>query len=290
MSTLQFLPVVVVVLFFSSCAQNTSPVPPPGMVYIPGGKTQIGSEEGLLHERSVFRTQVNPFFMEVSPVTVRAFRKFIQVTGYVTQAEAFGDAGVFNDSTHQWELISGAYWGKPSGPDGLSALDDHPVTQVSWNDAIAYATWKGGRLPTEIEWEHAARQGNRGQYAWGDSLVENGKYKANVWNGQFPRVNTYADGYSTTSPVGVFGPTAAGLVDMGGNVWEWTADWYRSYKDRKKAYEPIPSSEKVQRGGSFLCEPGWCHGYRVSARSHSTPETALYHVGFRVVKDIPSER
>ena len=278
-----------VLLFFgiAACSRGPLPTPPPGMVYIPGGRTQIGSEDGVPHERPVFRARVKSFFMDVSPVTVGEFREFIQATGYVTQAESFGDAAIFNVRTRQWELRSGAYWEWPLGPDGLLAPEDHPVTQVSWNDAVAYAAWANKRLPTEVEWEHAARQGSDGQYAWGDSLVKDGQYKANVWNGRFPGFNTNADGYATTSPVGAFGATSTGLVDMGGNVWEWTADWYRSYADRNIEFQPNSGSEKAQRGGSFLCEPGWCHGYRVSGRSHSTPETALYHVGFRLVKDEP---
>ena len=280
---------LLVLLFFgiAACSQGPPPTSPPGMVYIPGGRTQIGSEDGIPHERPVFKARVKPFFMDASPVTVGEFREFIQATGYVTEAESFGNAGVFNVGIRQWELREGAYWEWPMGPDGPPAPENHPVTQVSWNDAVEYAAWAGKRLPTEIEWEHAARQGSDGQYAWGDSLVKDGQYKANVWNGRFPAFNTNVDGYATTSPVGVFGTTSTGLVDMGGNVWEWTADWYRSYADRNKAFQPNPSSEKAQRGGSFLCEPGWCHGYRVSGRSHSTPETALYHVGFRLVKDLP---
>ncbi len=271
----------------AACGQGPSPTPPPGMVYIPGGRTQIGSEDGVPHERPVFKARVKSFFMDTSPVIVGDFREFIQATGYVTEAESFGNAAVFNVGTRQWELRDGAYWEWPMGPDGPPASENHPVTQVSWNDAVAYAAWADKRLPTEIEWEHAARLGSDGQYAWGDSLVKDGQHKANVWNGRFPAFNTNTDGYATTSPVGVFGATSTGLVDMGGNVWEWTADWYRSYADRNKEFRPNPNSEKAQRGGSFLCEPGWCHGYRVSGRSHSTPETALYHVGFRLVKDVP---
>ena len=166
---------------------------------------------------------------------------------------------------------------------------DHPVVHVSWNDAVAYATWADKRLPTEVEWEHAARgaRDNRRPYAWGDSLAEDGAYKANTWQGIFPVRNTVEDGYLYTSPVGAFGETPLGLTDMGGNVWEWTQNWFRPYADRNEPFSPTVQSEKAQRGGSFLCEPGWCHGYRVSARSHSTPETSLFHVGFRCVMDIP---
>jgi len=279
--------ILMVVLFLGSCSQTPSPVAPDGMVYIPSGRTEIGSNSGMPHEQPVFRTSVHAFFIDSSPVTVGAYREFINATGYITQAEKFGDAGVFNHSTRQWELRAGANWVFPLGADHLPAPDDHPVTQVSWHDAVAYADWAGKRLPTEIEWEYVARLGSDGQYPWGDDLIQDGQYMANVWNGQFPRFNTNADGYETTSPVGRYGENPIGLSDMGGNVWEWTQDWYRSYADRDKEFHSDSSSEKTQRGGSFLCEPGWCHGYRVSARSHSTPETALYHVGFRLVKDLP---
>lgn len=262
--------------------------PPEGMVYVPGGETQIGSEKGLPMERPVFETRVRPFFMDTHPVTVAQFRAFVEETGYTTQAEEFGDAGLLNLNTYQWMLIPGATWAYPMGPDGPPAQDDHPVTQVSWNDAVAYANWKGHRLPTEIEWEHAARGAESAseKYAWGDVLYVAGEAMANTWDGTFPVSNTEEDGFVFTSPVGQFGKTPLGLTDMGGNVWEWTDSWYRSYQERKKAFAPNAQSERVQRGGSFLCHADYCHGYRVSARSHSTPETSLFHVGFRTVKDI----
>lgn len=241
------------------------------------------------HERPVFKARVAPFFMDTHPVTVAQFRTFVEETEYVTQAEDFGDAAVYSLSQRAWELLPGANWRYPLGPDSPGAEDNHPVTQVSWNDAVAYARWAGKRLPTEVEWEHAARGGanRRSIYPWGDSIVAEDRYQANVWNGQFPRFNTNADGYMLTSPVGTFGATSLGLTDMAGNVWEWMDDWFRSYADRDKEFAPDEQSEKAQRGGSFLCEPGWCHGYRVSGRSHSTPESSLFHVGFRCVMDLP---
>ncbi len=262
---------------------------PPGMVLIPGGKTDIGSERGMPMERPVFRVKVASFLMDVHPVTVAQFRAFADATGYETQAETFGNAGVLNPASGRWEMTADATWEYPMGPALPPAGDDHPVTQVSWHDAVAYAAWAGKRLPTEVEWEHAARGAvnDPRPYAWGESLVTEDVFKANTWNGRFPVHNSGADGYLLTSPVGAFGVTALGLSDMGGNVWEWTADWYRPYAERGQPFEPDTLSEKVQRGGSFLCEPGWCHGYRVSARSHSTPETSLYHVGFRCVMDLP---
>ena len=261
---------------------------PAGMVYVPGGDALIGSEKGLPMERPVFKTKVAPFFMDIHPVTVSAFREFIEATGYETEAERFGDAGILNLETYQWMLLPGATWEYPMGPEGQKAHDSHPVTQVSWNDAVAYADWRGHRLPTEIEWEHAARGAEKApdNYAWGNALYIEGKAKANTWDGTFPVRNTEEDGYLLTSPVGEFGKTPLGLTDMGGNVWEWTDSWYRSYQERRKPFDPNEQSERVQRGGSFLCHADYCHGYRVSARSHSTPETSLFHVGFRTVKDI----
>ena len=261
---------------------------PAGMIYIPGGTTQIGSEKGLPMEKPIFETDVDPFLMDTHPVTVAQFRDFVEATGYVTQAESFGDAAILNMETYAWILLPGATWQHPLGPGQPAAEDDHPVTQVSWNDATAYAAWAGKRLPTEIEWEHAARGAESApyQYAWGNVLYAEGTAKANTWEGTFPVHNSGDDGYLYTSPVGVFGKTPLGLTDMGGNVWEWTDSWYVSYEDRNSMYVPNEQSERVQRGGSFLCNPGYCHGYRVSARSHSTPESSLFHVGFRTVKDI----
>ena len=262
---------------------------PDGMVLVPGGRTDIGSTAGLPMERPVFRARVKPFFMDIHPVTVGQFRAFVEATGYRTQAEEFGNAAVLIAATGRWELLAGATWHHPLGPDSAAAPEDHPVTQISWNDAAEYAVWAGKRLPTEVEWEHAARGAinDPRSYAWGDSLVERGEFQANVWNGRFPMHNSGEDGYLLTSPVGLYGKTALGLTDMGGNVWEWTSDWYRPYSERDEPFEPDQYSERVQRGGSFLCEPGWCHGYRVSARSHSTPESSLFHVGFRCVMDLP---
>ncbi|MGH7505513.1 MAG: formylglycine-generating enzyme family protein [Longimicrobiales bacterium] len=261
---------------------------PPGMVYVPGGTTRIGSDEGLPDEMPSFEADVDPFFLDAHPVTVAQFRVFVDATSYVTEAERFGDAGVYDPASGGWRMVGGANWRRPLGPDGPEAPPDHPVTQVSWNDAVAYAAWAGKRLPTEVEWEHAARGGrdDRSLYAWGDRLVEGGEYRANTWQGSFPGNNAREDGYFLTSPVGAFGTTPLGLADMGGNVWEWTNDWFRPYADRGRSYRPHQASEKVQRGGSFLCHPSYCHGYRVSARSHSTPETALFHVGFRLAKDV----
>lgn len=267
---------------------STPRMVPEGMVYVSGGTVHVGSNDGSADEQPIFRTRVKPFFLDRWPVTVGQFRRFIQATRHVTDAEKFGDAGVLDPETGVWRLVAGANWRRPLGPEGPAAPDDHPVTQVSWNDATAYARWAGKRLPNEVEWEHAARNArdDRTRYSWGSELREGGIDHANTWQGDFPIHNTGADGYLLTSPVGAYGETTLGLTDMGGNVWEWTADWYRSYAERNRPFTASASSEKVQRGGSFLCHAKYCHGYRVSARSHSTPETALFHTGFRTARDV----
>ena len=259
-----------------------------GMVYVPGGETKIGSEDGTLQENPTFWVRVSPFLMDEHLVTVGDFRKFIQATYYITEADKFGDAGVFDENTKAWTLVKGANWEFPQGKNKPAAPENHPVTQVSWNDAMAYSKWAGKRLPTEIEWEHAARnaKNDRNIYPFGNEIIKDGKYKANVWQGTFPEKNKVLDGFATTSPVGYFGKTPLGLSDMTGNVWEWCADWKMSYEEMAAGKSPAETQEKAQRGGSFLCEPSWCHGYRVSGRSFSTPETALMHVGFRCVKDL----
>ena len=289
----------------SALATTSSTRSTADMVRIPGGKVHIGSEEGSDDERPVFVATVRPFLLDRHPVTVAQFRRFVETTGYVTEAERFGDAGVMDPQSGAWTLVPGAAWHHPLGSSGPAAPDDHPVTQVSWNDADAYARWLERRLPTEIEWEHAARGAtdSRARYAWGDRLVEGRHHRANTGevagttdtslmdeSGARPLAYQHPsdeDGYLLTSPVGAFGETPLGLTDMGGNVWEWTSSWYRPYAERDHPYVPSPASERVQRGGSFLCSTDYCHGFRVSARSHSTPQTALFHIGFRTAADLP---
>jgi len=259
----------------------------PGMVYFAGGRTRIGSDDGEPVERPVFSADVAPFLLDVHPVTVAEFGRFVETTGYVTQSERFGSSAVFDVKTGTWGLVDGANWRQPLGPAAPSPPGDHPVTQVSWNDAVAYCRWAGKRLPSEVEWEHAARNGrNDGpRYAWGNALVVDGRYMANTWQGEFPHRNTVADGWVHTSPVGTFGRTPSGLTDRGGNVWQWCEDWFRPYAERDRPFTRDAESAKVIRGGSFLCDPKVCHGFRVSARGHSTPETGLVHVGFRCARD-----
>jgi formylglycine-generating enzyme len=261
---------------------------PDGMVYIPGGEARIGSESGLPAERPVFTTVVAPFYMDKHLVTVGQFRTFLEATGHVTFSDEVGDGIVFDHDQARWIIQPGVNWEYPLGKSKSRAPDDHPVTLVTYYDAQAYLAWVGKRLPTEVEWEHAARGvTNRDHpYAWGEHLIENGIYKANTWTGKFPEINRKEDGYLLTSPVGIFGETELGLTDMGGNVWEWTSDWFRSYSDRNKPFTPGPDSEKVLRGGSFMCHVSYCHGYRVSARSHTPPDNNMFHIGFRGVRDI----
>jgi sulfatase modifying factor 1 len=273
---------------------------PAGTVYVPGGTTRIGITEKTWRKvqrmsnpsarrlwgrraRPSFRTEVAPFFLETHPVTVAQFRSFVEATGYETQAESFGNAGVMQHG--RWRLVDGADWQHPRGPSTRKAPDDHPVTQVSWNDAQAYCEWTDRRLPTEVEWEHAARGATNDRALCPDGTCPRpgGEPVANVWQGRFPVENTVADGFRYTAPVETFGETKLGLTGMSGNVWEWTSSWFRPYDQRGTPFRPTKQSEKVQRGGSFQCAE--CGGYRVFSRSHATRETSLFHVGFRCAKD-----
>jgi sulfatase modifying factor 1 len=256
-----------------------------GMIFINGGETYVGSNSFSLDEAPQTLKNVKGFYMDKHPVTVKQFSDFVEATGYITEAENFGNSAVFNFKTGSWSLKDGATWRYPQGRDFPKAIGNHPVTQVSWNDAMAYCNWIGKRLPTEVEWEHAARNAGtirEAIYPWNSNEIKKGEdYLANFWQGPFPLYNAVEDGYEITSPVGAFGETPLGLQDIVGNVWEWCSNWKVSYMDSTKVF-----NEKVQRGGSFLCDPNVCYGYRVSARSSSTPESALMNVGFRCVKDV----
>ena len=271
------IPTPFILLLFISlsfgCQKSQTKEPPvsapEGMVYVPAGTAEEGQE-------------INAFFIDKTPVTVAEFDKFVQETKFVTQAERFGDAGVFDVKTGTWSLVKGANYLHPFGPDGPEAQPDHPVTQVSWNDATAYAKWAGKRIPSPQEWFLAARTGlgEKDIYSWGgENWIQDGEFKANFWQGSFPTYNTVEDGYLYTSPVGKFGVNKLGMADMGGNVWQWTTKW----KDEAVTDE---TGEKIQVGGSYLCDPVVCHGFKIGNTASSTTETSLCHVGFRCVKDI----
>ncbi len=218
-----------------------------------------------------------------SPVTVAAFAAFVEETGYISQAERFGNSGVFDTQAQGWQLVDGAFWRQPFGKTAGDAPADHPVTQVSYYDAEAYCRHYRKRLPTSAEWEAAARTGQPAgttQYPWGDSIkTDAGTYRANVWQGIFPVVQRIEDGYPYTSPVGEYGAHPSGLTDMAGNVWEWVVDTIGGVRVAGD------DTHHLAKGGSFLCEPGWCHGYLITGSTHNSAETGLFHTGFRCVCD-----
>lgn len=261
-------------------SQNTNE-----MVFLEGGTFLMGSETGLPNEKPVHQVKIEPFYMDKTPVTVAQFRAFVEATGFETEAEKFGDSGVFNLEKQTWELLPGANWRKPFGPSGPDAEDNHPVTHVSWNDAVAYAKWAGKRLPTEAEWEYAARSGkNSGKkFSWGNEVSVNGQFFANTWQGEINAPET-KDGYLFTSPVGAFGENEAGLTDMGGNVWQWCADTYKPYPGSNEPYRVDPNV-KVIRGGSFFFDQNGEDSFSVSGRSMNSQETSLFNTGFRCAKD-----
>ena len=254
------------------------------MTRLPVSDVQIGDDAAPSDERPQFRARVRAFWLDRTPVTVAQFAAFVRATGYVTDAERQGGQ-VLDRRDGGWAAVAGADWRRPEGPRAPPAAADHPVVQVSWRDADAFCRAYGARLPTEIEWERAARLGQTPDghvFHAGDPVALDGRWRANVWQGLFPLQDDGADGWKTTSPVGAFGAAPSGLTDMAGNVWEWTASWYVPYGAPPGARG---GGERVQRGGSFLCDPGFCQGFRVTARGHSTPDSALMHVGFRCAAD-----
>jgi len=244
------------------------------------------SDLGVLIEGGKYGDEIiQSFVMDKHLVSVAAFDEFVNATKYITDAEKYGSAGVFDEVSGSYIAVAGANYQFPFGKDMPAASSDHPVTQVSYNDAMAYAKWRGKRLPTKTEWEFAAtnRNATMTQYAWGETLVKEGKFLANTWQGSFPFTNTVEDGYKYTSPVGAFGENEIGLTDMGGNVWQWCSDTVHP-----QGYDRIidPSPRKMLKGGSYLCDPMVCHGFRVAGESSSSPESSMANIGFRCVKDL----
>ncbi|MFI5907861.1 formylglycine-generating enzyme family protein [Dactylosporangium sp. NPDC051541] len=253
-------------------------------------------------EQPVHPVRLEAFSIDATTVTVADFARFVDATGYRTEAETFGYSAVFHlflraapddvlgraPQTPWWLGVRGADWAHPFGP--LSSVDgavDHPVVHVSWNDAQAYCTWAGRRLPTEAEWECAARGGLSGlRYPWGDALPGDA-WACNIWQGKFPATNTAADGFLATAPVRSFQPNAYGLWQPVGNVWEWCADWFdagyygRSAMDNPRG--PSTGNARVLRGGSYLCHDSYCNRYRNAARSSNTPDSSMGNAGFRTV-------
>jgi formylglycine-generating enzyme required for sulfatase activity len=311
------------------------PSDPPGMRWVPPGEFTMGSDAGPMTERPVHRVKVDGFWMDETEVTNAQFRAFVEQTGYVTTAEKTPDweemrkflppgsarppderlvpgSMVFtpppgpvplNDPRAWWRYVPGACWKHPEGPGStIDGKDDHPVVHVSWDDANAYARWAGKRLPTEAEWECAARGGlDRKRFTWGDDPPADDSKLANVWQGDFPYRNTRLDGFERTAPVKSYPPNGYGLFDVAGNVWEWCSDWYRADEYARRvgqgtvdnpagpaeSWDPSepwpPTPKRVTRGGSFLCHVSYCESYRPAARRGTSPDTGMSHLGFRCV-------
>jgi formylglycine-generating enzyme required for sulfatase activity len=273
-------------------------------VVVGGGVFGMGDGTGVGNagdgELPVHEVEVSGFSMDATAVTTADFARFVGDTGYRTEAEIFGYSAVFHlavaaddrdvmgpaAGTPWWRGVRGADWRHPGGRRS-EALEDHPVVHVSWNDAVAYCRWAGRRLPTEAEWEYAARGGREGTtYPWGDQLLD-GDWRCNIWQGEFPRTNTEDDGYLTTAPVRSYQPNDFGLWQMVGNTWEWCADWfgprYYKFSPRQNPQGPSLGAARVIRGGSYLCHDSYCNRYRNSARSSNTPDSSMGNAGFRTV-------
>jgi sulfatase modifying factor 1 len=309
---------------------SVRPKQDPEMVWIPGGTFRMGSDQHYPEEAPVHRVTVDSFFIDRTPVTNAQFKQFVNETRHVTFAEVapdpkdypgslphmiFAGSLVFQVPAHPvdlrnwgewWSLMKGANWRHPYGPkSNIHGFDDHPVVHVAFADALAYAHWAGKELPTEAEWEFAARGGLDGaEYAWGDEFTPGGRHLANTWQGAFPHQNDHEDGFSRTSPVNAFPPNGYGVHDMIGNVWEWTTDFYspKHEADAPKAccipenprggreeasYDPrlpdIKIPRKVIKGGSHLCAPNYCRRYRPAARHAEPIDTSTSHLGFRCI-------
>lgn len=241
-------------------------------------------------EYPAHRVTLKPFYLDATEVTNEEFAQFISVTHYQTDAEKQGSAWVFKQGQKDWEETKGADWRHPLGPDStITNLMNHPVMNVSWQDAAAYAKWAGKRLPTEAEWEYAARGGRAGQfYPWGNQLKPQGKPLANFWQGVWPNENKLEDNFYYTAPVASFAPNDFGLYDLIGNVWEWTADWYGAdyyaHSPTRDPKGPRKGEMRVARGGSWFCSENYCGAYRVGFRGQSPIDSGFNNVGFRCAR------
>ncbi|MFV0374100.1 formylglycine-generating enzyme family protein [Microbacterium sp.] len=276
---------------------------------IPAGRFVMGDAAGDRNpgdgEVPLHEVEVPAFTIDETTVTNEAFAAFVDATDYRTEAEEFGFSAVFHlalaapesdimgqpAATPWWFGVRGAHWRHPGGSrSDLDGLADHPVVHVSWNDARAYCAWAGRRLPTEAEWEYAARGGlDRARFPWGDAAIDEDGWRANIWQGAFPRENTLEDGWLTTAPVRSFAPNGYGLWQPVGNVWEWCADWfdpgYYAVSPPVAPQGPQRGAQRVLRGGSYLCHSSYCNRYRNAARSQNTPDSSMGNAGFRTVAD-----
>lgn len=278
------------------------------MAFVKGGKFMMGTNHPFLPldgEGPAREIKVSSFYMDIYEVSNAEFELFANSTGYVTEAEKFGDSFVLDGKIseeikkdiHQavagapwWLPVKGANWRKPEGPDTL--IRDrmgHPVLHISWNDAVAFCKWAGKRLPTEAEWEYACRAGLKNKkYSWGDKLKKGGHYMANTWQGTFPTRDTGKDGYAGTAPVTAFPANSYGLYNMLGNAWEWTQDWWtirHSTHFQENPKGPPSGRDKVKKGGSYMCHKSYCYRYRCAARSQNSADTTASNLGFRCVSD-----
>jgi sulfatase modifying factor 1 len=309
-------------------AENVDTPPSDGMVRIPGGSFLMGSDRHYPEEAPAHRVTVDGFWMDRCTVTNREFQLFVEATEHVTLAERPAKAADYpgakpellapssvvfkkaprgtglDDHYNWWVYVRGANWRHPRGPaSSIKGLENHPVVHVAFEDAQAYADWARKELPTEAEWEFAARGGlDRAEYAWGDEFTPGGRHMANTWQGEFPWQNLTQDGYAWTAPVGSFPANGYGLHDVAGNVWEWTTDWYQEHgriespcctlhnprgAERDASIDPrepkIRIPRKVMKGGSFLCAPNYCRRYRPAARMSQPLDTSTCHLGFRCI-------
>lgn len=278
-------------------------------VQLPGGGFQMGGQDiganPLDGEGPIRTVTLSPFAIDTEHVTTADFAQFVQQTGYVTEAEEFGWSFVFAgflsadvrkasprvQQTPWWCAVDGATWAAPEGPGSTAAgRERHPVVHVSWRDGQAYADWAGGALPTEAQWEYAARGGLHGaRYPWGDELMPGGEHRCNIWQGRFPVKNTAEDGFRGTCPVDAFAPNGYGLYGVAGNVWDMCADVWTAEHSPAAEHDPTgpagsaEGASRVMRGGSYLCHDSYCNRYRVAARTQNTPDSASGNQGFRLV-------